>query len=256
MLDVPTDSIPRARKRQFRRLRVVIPWVAVVALACDDSARVALIAERDAAREERDSLVRIVDELRNGRERRIAEVRDAFSKSAFDVVQSGAAALAAHHPGSEEAREAADLASRAAAAEEKARLRSEREESRTQEEKLRQIIRVAAVTTSSPNSAGGVDLSIRWQNRSSKRVKYAWFDVVAYNRVGDPVSCSIRGYSEFTGKVTGPIEPGAWYGEYASWENAWYNYSIVRARLSGVRVEYMDGSTASISPEDAKYVRY
>jgi hypothetical protein len=31
-------------------------------------------------------------------------------------------------------------------------------------------------------------------------LKYAYFDVVAYNEVGDSVKHTIRGYSEFTGK--------------------------------------------------------
>src|SRR5262249_44731533 len=102
----------------------------------------------------------------------------------------------------------------------------------------------------------GVDLQIRWRNLSPKTVKYASFSVVPYNAVGDPVECSIRGYSEFSGRVTGPIESGAWAGEDRVWETAWYNSTIVRGKLTRVSIEYTDGSTESISEDDAKLVRY
>jgi hypothetical protein len=123
--------------------------------------------------------------------------------------------------------------------------------------KLQSIIRVSKVFTSDPNSAGGVDFHVIWQNTSDKVIKYASFTVVPYNAVNDVVQCTIRRSSESTGRVTGPINPKQWYGEGYLWENAWYNNTIERAELMGIRVEYMDGTVENIiGKQDLKYVMY
>jgi hypothetical protein len=238
----------------FRRATLVL--LSLNACGRSEAEYSKVVVERDAALRERDSLVKLADELRNGASRRIAEIRDAYQKSDFDAVQLGTTAIVQFHPGTPEAKEAVSLAARATKAQMEVQARAEREATRGKEEQLRGTIRVASVVTDDPNSAGGVDLSIRWQNRSAKTVKYAHFSVVAYNSVGDPVECTIRGYSEFTGQVTGPIRPGSWSGEGRSWENAWYNNSIVRGKLTEIRIEYTDGTTAAISGDDVKYVRY
>ncbi|WP_371375057.1 hypothetical protein [Sporomusa aerivorans] len=146
-------------------------------------------------------------------------------------------------------------------AEEEKRKAEESQKQKEQQEqakknKLQSIIRVSKVFTSDPNSAGGVDFSVIWQNTSDKVIKYIDFTVVPYNAVNDTVKCTIRRSSESTGRVTGPVNPKQWYGEGYRWSNAWYNNTIVRAELIGVRVEYMDGTVENISRGDIKSVTY
>jgi hypothetical protein len=143
------------------------------------------------------------------------------------------------------------LAERARKAESEAEA-ARREAARSERDRVRSTVRVRRVWTSRPNSAGGVDLHIVWQNTSSKTVKYASFTVEAYNAVGDPVSCTIRDYSEFSGRVTGPVPPGGVRGGDRYWDSAWYNSTIVRAKLTRIRIEYTDGSTTEFSGDQAR----
>ena len=92
------------------------------------------------------------------------------------------------------------------------------------------------------NSASGVDFSIEWLYTASKKtIKYIYFTVVPYNRVGDIQTCNISGHSTFTGKITGPITSNSPH-QTPYWSTAWYNNTISCIKLTKVRVEYMDGS--------------
>ena len=134
----------------------------------------------------------------------------------------------------------------------------QRQEAKIQaeKEKMQSIIRVSKLWTSDPNSAGGVDLHIVWQNKSDKPIKYCTFNVVPYNAVNDIMECRIRGRSEFVGTVTGPIEPGGWGDNGRFWSCAWYNRTITRAELFEINIEYMDGSRAKVPFEYAQSVIY
>lgn len=66
----------------------------------------------------------------------------------------------------------------------------------------RSYIQLLSVTTSEPNSAGGIDLYIKWKNTSEKTVKYAYFTCDLYNAVDDNVENDISGQYSFVGKVT------------------------------------------------------
>lgn len=61
----------------------------------------------------------------------------------------------------------------------------------------------------STNSVGGVSPTIEYCNNSSKTIKYIYFYMTPYNAVNDPVQCTISGYSQKIGKLTGPISPYA-----------------------------------------------
>lgn len=200
-----------------------------------------------------------LDELRNGAPRRLGVISSAFQAGKYDEVVSAARELGQHHPGTPEAAQALRFASQAESrlAERARKVEAEaeaarREAARSERDRIRSTVRVRRVWTSRPNSAGGVDLHIVWQNTSSKTVKYASFTVEAYNAVGDPVSCTIRDYSEFSGRVTGPVPPGAVRGGDRYWDSAWYNSTIVRARLTRIQIEYTDGSTAEFSGDQAR----
>jgi len=92
------------------------------------------------------------------------------------------------------------------------------------------------------NSANGVDFSIEWLNANAKKViKYIYFFVIPYNRVGDIQTCEITGRSTFIGKVTGPIDSESAFNQ-SYWSTAWYNNTISCIKLTKVKVEYTDGS--------------
>lgn len=124
-------------------------------------------------------------------------------------------------------------------------------------EEIKNSIKVSKVWTDEPNSAGGVDLYINWQNVSDKVIKYAYFTIQPYNSVNDAVYCSIRHYSEFTAQAdNGPYSKGeGTTGTNYYWENAWYNYSIKNVKLKSARVEYMDGSELEIPEEYIEYIK-
>lgn len=148
----------------------------------------------------------------------------------------------------------------------------------------------------SENSVGGISPIICWRNGTGKTIKYITFDMVPYNAVGDKQACEIAGYSNFSGRITGPIESEGEVGDYISnnslsysevnkdylgrpyknvqnyervlynqdeinrtfsqrdsWDCAWYNNTINEIRLTGIKIEYMDGSTQAINPSDAYY---
>jgi len=104
--------------------------------------------------------------------------------------------------------------------------------------------------TSSPNSAGGVDCNIVWKNTSDKTVKYARFTVAPYNAVDDMVASEIGGDTYKRLKATGPVKPGATDGYGTTWECIWYNSTIAYMKITGIELEYMDGSVISTNNTD------
>lgn len=119
-----------------------------------------------------------------------------------------------------------------------------------QRAKCASLISVSKVHASKPNSAGGVDVSIEWKNKSDKTIKYAYFTVLPYNAVDDVVRCKIRNYQACTVAVTGPIKPGASHGADGLWECVWYNSTITWARLGAIEIEYMDGTKEAFAGQE------
>ena len=109
-------------------------------------------------------------------------------------------------------------------------------------------IQIIKKYTSDPNSAGGVDLSIIWKNKSKRTIKYATFEVSAINAVNDEVYSEIRSYegAKYV-KVTGPIKPNQTEGYGTYWECLWYNSTIHKCKIRSVELEYMDGPVAKFS---------
>lgn len=130
------------------------------------------------------------------------------------------------------------------------------------------------------DSVGGIDVYIAWENKSQKEIKYIKFAVQLYNRVGDTVACEIRDNVTSYLKQTGPIPKGkgmynCWstslegcsayfvgdvtYKQYQSdeangwegiyWSDVWYNTTGRYAKVVGVDIEYMDGTTFSLLDE-------
>ena len=120
------------------------------------------------------------------------------------------------------------------------------EQTETDSIDYKKYIQLLKAWTSEPNSAGGIDLYIKWKNVSDKTVKYAYFECDLYNAVDDRVSCDIRNHYTFRGKITGPISPGTIYGDNTLWETAWYNNSGKYPKVIEIELEYMDGTKVTI----------
>lgn len=117
---------------------------------------------------------------------------------------------------------------------------------------IKNSIKITSYYLESPNSAGGVSVYFYYKNLSDKVVKYLTWSGHPINAVGDVVSCTIRDNSTFNGQDTGPVKKGATGGGY--WDCAWYNWQAKKLIITGIEIEYMDGSTLSISDEDELYL--
>ena len=107
-----------------------------------------------------------------------------------------------------------------------------------------------------PNSAGGVDVRVEFINTSGKTIKYISFGMTPHNSVGDAVKDRISKRSTINVQDTGPIQAGQ-SNTYAKpmeqpksdgvWRNTWYNHTIKCASIDRVTIEYMDGSTQTVT---------
>ena len=131
------------------------------------------------------------------------------------------------------------------------------------ENEVQSLIKIYDIFVSDINSADGVDMTIAWENASSKTIKYIYFSVEAYNAVDDKVSCNVRDYYEFTGELTGPFESGYTNMTYDSdddryraktlFEECYYNPNIKYFKLTNVRVVYMDNTEFELEEEYIDY---
>ena len=101
-----------------------------------------------------------------------------------------------------------------------------------------------------PNSAGGCDYELYYTNKSNKTIKYLHWTGTVYNAVGDLAYCSIRHYSTYTGRDTGPVKPNIQGG--GVWSCIVYNYSADTVKLNNIRIDYMDGTSVTISSADIR----
>ena len=94
------------------------------------------------------------------------------------------------------------------------------------------------------NSAGGVTVRIdlRPAFPQGRTIKYIYFTLVPYNRVGDQVYGTNSGESKHVATAIGPIAPDAG-STTIEFENIWYNKVTYCIELLKMRVEYMDGSS-------------
>lgn len=267
--------------------RRMLLWISILCClaflsACGDKPSYSDLRKRNAELETEistmnqkiEGLEKDIDELKNGSDRRISEIRAKYQGKEYDTVLKLSLELEELHPGSKEYVEAKGYVSeinkikeeekriaeqeaekkRKQAADEEERKRKEAE--KIAKEKAREIIRVSKLIPSKPNSDSGVDLYITFQNKSPKEIKYAYFIVVPYNAVGDRVRCTITGESEAQLRDTGPIKQGQTSGSGGFWECVWYNSTITEAKITEIKIDYMDGSTALLSGDDIGYVMY
>lgn len=113
---------------------------------------------------------------------------------------------------------------------------------------VKHSVKITSYYLEAPNSAGGVSVYFYYKNLSEKVIKYLTWVGHPINAVGDVVSCRIRDNSTFRGQDTGPVKKGTTGGGY--WDCAWYNWQAKKLILTGIEIEYMDGSTLSISDDE------
>ena len=131
---------------------------------------------------------------------------------------------------------------------------------RTQED-VQNILKIVHAQIYQIDSAGGVSVDIGWENTSAKTISYIYFEVGAYNAVGDPVRCQVR--KEYNRDLchTGPYLPGEknysvnQQGMYKKcdyvWDNVWYNDTAETIRIFQVRITYTDGSEILLNEAEA-----
>lgn len=99
------------------------------------------------------------------------------------------------------------------------------------------------LSSSIPNSAGGVNVYSNYFNTSDKTLKYVVLTVLPYNKVGDLAPSEIGRKTYTRIKDIGPIEPNGKGG--GGWKNVWYNHSISCVKLTELEVTYMSGESES-----------
>ena len=99
---------------------------------------------------------------------------------------------------------------------------------------------------SGPNSADLFGIQFVANYQGDKTIKYCIITCVPINAVGDLVACTVTDAVEARCRVTGPIAAGVhkW-----TFENGWYNPTIANVKITKVDIQYMDGSTETISGE-------
>ena len=102
------------------------------------------------------------------------------------------------------------------------------------------------------NGLGWMDISTGFYNASEKTIKYITFSYVAYNRVGDVVSCTVKKQSIVKGKITGPLEVNK--DSWVEFENMLCNNTISEIKIKEVVVQYMDNSIETIAGADLKCI--
>jgi hypothetical protein len=220
-------------------------------------------SENDILKAENKQLRIELQEIKNGAEFRLNEIIINFKNKNYSKLKILVDSLNQIHPNSEESNQAILIGKKA----EKIIYEKEKKEKaekdlkelkqlKNKQEKFREIIRIKKFYSTKPNSSGGVDFNIIWQNRSNKTIKYATFKVEPYNAVGDIVNCTIRNTSTFSGKVTGPIKDNKWNGYGTVWSNAWYNNTIKKIEITAVYIDYTDSSTEFINNGNIKHVIY
>ena len=109
----------------------------------------------------------------------------------------------------------------------------------------KQPLIIWSATPSSPDTAGGVSLAIRFTNTSPDTIKYIRYTVRGYNSVGDPAGGEIRTSSYRTLRDTGPHRPDV--TETSNWGELYYNWSLKCVQITKVSIDYLNGKKKTYS---------
>jgi hypothetical protein len=94
-------------------------------------------------------------------------------------------------------------------------------------------LRIYSVEITDINSVGGVEFEIYWNNHSSKDIKYIYFHVTPYNRVGDVMKCDIRDRSTTQCYSTGPYKRITSNTDWS--DNYYYTPTLSYGRMTLIR---------------------
>lgn len=228
--------------------------------------------ENSALQSQVDSLSKELDDIKNGASYLLIDIKNNFENKNYSEVVSLSSTLHTKFNGSPEDIEAQELAKQSQtildkeAADKKAKEEKEAAEAaKSAQDKAREVLRIYSAYISDIDSAGGVDVTIAWQNKSVNTVKYISFQVEAINAVGDNVSCEIRGSKYGNLQDTGPYatdEGDFNYSEYtneyygATWGEVWYNSTAKTVNIIKIEIEYTDGTKTTLSGNEIEYVLY
>ena len=93
---------------------------------------------------------------------------------------------------------------------------------------------------------GGVEWTFKIRNNTDKEIKYITFQWTCYNAVGDPISDEISGKTYVRIRFTGPLGPGETTDKKRN-TTLFYNHSYANMKWNEITVEYMDGTTETIT---------
>lgn len=91
----------------------------------------------------------------------------------------------------------------------------------------------------------GTSVKVEVYNPTKKTIKYLYFTFLGLNAVKDKIVDSRKGTSSIQTRAIGPIEPGQ-TGSY-NWEYVWFTDLVATARITQIKVQYMDGTTKVIA---------
>lgn len=93
---------------------------------------------------------------------------------------------------------------------------------------------------------GGVEWTFKIRNNTDKEIKYITFQWTCYNAVGDSIRDEISMKNYVRLKYTGPLAPGETTDSKRN-TTLFYNHSYANLKWNEITVEYMDGTTESIT---------
>lgn len=107
-------------------------------------------------------------------------------------------------------------------------------------------IRIIKCYHSNVDFVGNTWVYFSFQNLSSKAIKYLFFTVSFYNNVGDLVTRKLC-------KVVGPIHIDEVHNDGKHWQ-LYVGGEATKMRLTEVKIEYMDGTSASFLGENLQKI--
>ena len=131
-------------------------------------------------------------------------------------------------------------------------LKSENKEA----QKIRKIKNSISITsfTYEMDTVGGCNIRIEGVNKSSKTIKYIYYNIVAFNAVDDILYSEISQEAVTRLKETGPIAPGSHFGNGRYWSGAFYNSNTEYFKLVSAEIQYTDGTKQKIGIDYVKYI--